>query len=267
MSPDGSEELQTFQYNGVDYLYNLEPQQLNFFYPAAFFDPYDRAKGGSETSSYQAHSVTMPNKMEFRIQGISGFKLPSLTIDIESFNTGFRIQNVKKPKSENNLTINWIEDSYHTVKRYHMNWMNHWYNKYLDCMVCGRKGKYRNFAFYLFHYVNINDKLGSPIYRAKPIALFNFLGLVPENLGSMDMSYDDGGSKPVAINYKYNGLNILFYPYTENDKDYIGGMAQEIQDGLDLSSLKNTGIVKGTENSSEIFSGVTDAGFEKVYYI
>lgn len=272
MSKDGDDNLQDFQYNGTDFLYNLEPQQLNFFMPVAFFDPYDAATGkGSESSSYSSHSISMPENLEYRINKVSGFKLPGLTIDDGDFDKGFRVNYAGRPTKQNTLTISWLEDSYQTVRRYHMNWLNHWYNKYLDCMVCGRQGKYRNFSMYLFHYVNINNGTGAPIFRAKPIACFTFMGLMPESIPDMTFDYSNGNNtSPVDITYKINGCQAFFYPYEKDDKAYIGGMAAEIQEGLDISSVKNTGIT-GTTTwgaiSSGAFGKVSDANHEKVYYI
>lgn len=272
ISQDGDDELQDFQYNGVDYLYNLEPQQLNFFKPVAFFDPYVRAEGKSSgTSDYNKTNILMPEGLDYRINKISGFKLPELTIKDDDFSTALRFNYVAKPEKPNKLTISWVEDAYQTVRRYHINWMNHWYNRYLDCMVCGRRGKYRNLSVVLFHYVNINKDTGAPIFRAKPIAMITFKGLIPEGVPAGNLDYSNGGNTAtVDINYKINGAELFFYPYEQEDKEYIGDLAREVQTGLDIDSVKNTAIVGETEygsSKSGKFGKVGDTNHEKVYYI
>jgi hypothetical protein len=274
MSPDGNSELQNYQYEGYQYLYNLEPQQLNYFAIDSFYDPYIRADGDSGEGTYDSPSSVIPDKLQYRIESISGFRLPGL--DIMESQSAIRIDYVKGAKDRNNtLTLNWKEDVYQTVRRYHINWMNHWYDKYLDCMVCGRRGKYRNLAAYLFHYKNMNTTSGVPIMKAVPIALVNFIGLVPKDLGEMQLSYAENGNvSSVTIQYQMNGMEMYFYPYDEEDKKYIGGMAEEVQKvGSDGNIIQtkimptSTWDANGAPLSTGAFAGVTDSNHSSVYYL
>ena len=274
MSPGGNNDLQNYQYNGYQYLYNLEPQQLNYFAIDSFYDPYQKAEGDTGAGTYDSPSTIIPDKLQYRIEEISGFKLPSL--DIMESESAIRIDYVRGRKEKNNLlTLSWKEDVYQTVRRYHMNWMNRWHNNYLDCMVCGRKGKYRNLAVYLFHYKNMNDNTGVPIMKAVPIALITFMGLVPKNLGEMKLSYSEtGNTSSVNIQYQMNGMEIYFYPYDESDKEYIGGMADEVQsigqDGIPIQTkILDTSAwdANGAPLAQGAFAGVTDSNHSKIYYI
>ena len=274
MSPGGNNDLQNYQYNGYQYLYNLEPQQLNYFAIDSFYDPYQKAEGDTGAGTYDSPSTIIPDKLQYRIEEISGFKLPSL--DIMESESAIRIDYVRGRKEKNNLlTLSWKEDVYQTVRRYHMNWINHWHNNYLDCMVCGRKGKYRNLAVYLFHYKNMNDNTGVPIMKAVPIALITFMGLVPKNLGEMKLSYSEtGNTSSVNIQYQMNGMEIYFYPYDESDKEYIGGMADEVQsigqDGIPIQTkILDTSAwdANGAPLAQGAFAGVTDSNHSKIYYI
>lgn len=275
MSPDGSKELQDYQYNGYDYLYNLEPQQLNYFAIDSFYDPYLRAQGTAGAGDYDNNSITVPDKMQYRIDKIAGFKLP--TLDFTPSESAIRVDYASNPKEKNNtLVLSWKEDAYQTVRRYHMNWMNHWYNRYLDCMVCGRKGKYRNLSVYLFHYKNINGgQTGAPVMRAVPIALITFIGLVPKNLGDLELNHSEpGNASSLSITYNMNGMEVFFYPYDPEDKEYIGGLANEVQKGGDIEGLVQTGILgtsvwdaNGAPLADGAFSGVKDNNHSKIYYI
>ena len=77
MSPDGNNGLQNYQYEGYQYLYNLEPQQLNYFAIDSFYDPYIRADGDSGEGTYASPSTLIPDKLQYRIESIAGFKLPN----------------------------------------------------------------------------------------------------------------------------------------------------------------------------------------------
>ena len=274
MAPDGNSELQDYQYNGYQYLYNLEPQQLNYFAIDSFYDPYQRAEGSTGAGTYDSPSTTIPDKLQYRIEKISGFKLPSL--DIAPSENAIRVDFVKGQKEKTNtLTLTWKEDVYQSIRRYHLNWMNHWYNKYLDCMVCGRRGKYRNLAAYLFHYKNMNDSSGVPIMKAVPIALINFIGLVPKTIGDIEFDYSEtGNTSSVNIQYQMNGLEIFFYPYDTEDAEYIGGVAAEVQKGTDIDNVIQTKILdtstwdaNGAPLADGAFAGVSDKNHSKVYYL
>lgn len=274
MSPDGNNTLQNYQYDGFQYLYNLEPQQLNYFAIDSFYDPYIKAEGNTGGGTYDSPSTTIPDKLQYRIEKIGGFNLPSL--DIQESDSAIRVDFVKGRKDKTNeIHISWKEDVYQTVRRYHINWMNHWYNKYLDCMVCGRRGKYRNLSAYLFHYKNMNTSNGVPIMKAVPIALMNFIGLVPQNIGDLEFSYSDtGNTSSVDITYRMNGIEIYFYPYDRDDLEYIGGMAAEVQKVTESGDVIQTKIMdtstweangKPLENGA--FAGVTDNNHSKIYYL
>lgn len=271
--------LQDLQYNGVDYLYNLEPQQNNLFMIDKFYDPVEMGNnssgnGGAQTS-YEING-DKPSNIEYRIKKVSGFKLPSLDVKSDMSSGPFRWNYVATGRTDQNtLTISWVEDVFWTVKRYHMNWMNHWYNKYLDVNVCGLKGKFRNLVLYSYHYVNVNTQTATPVQKAMPIARFQFNGLVPKSMneGSFDWA-SPGNEEFTDVQYTYNSLEVYFYPYTPEDREYIGGMAQFVQsEKADATGLYwNTGILGFTKTLDGMdlegqFKDCKDGLHPSVYYI
>ena len=273
-----AQSLQDFQYNGIDYLYNLEPQQNNLFMLDKFYDPY---LSGNSTDGYDMPSSGKPSKIEYRLKKVSGFKLPSLKIEDKYMSTPFRWNYVATGRSEaNTVKIDWVEDAFWTVKRYHMNWMNHWYNRYLDCMVVGQRGKFRNLVLYMYHYVNLNTTTATPIQKAVPIARFEFKGLVPKNLGDGNFEWGSPENEaPTSIDYTYNYLEIYFYPYTKSEKEFIGGLADFVQmaddyENTPVAKTWNTGIVGYSDAETLIglnpdgqFKDCKDGLHQAVYYI
>ena len=268
-------DLQDFQYNGIDYLYNLEPQQNNLFMLDKFYDPYEQ----TGTGGYDIADGQKPSKMEYRIKKVSGFKLPQLEIKDDFTTSAFRWDFVSTGRSgKNEVTIDWVEDAFWTVKRYHMNWMNHWYDKYLDCMVVGQRGKFRNLVLYMYHYINLNKDTAVPIQKAVPIARFEFKGLIPQSIGDASFEWGAPGNDSfTTVKYVYNYLEIYFYPYQQTEKEFIGGIADFVQsaasyENTSMSQTWNTGIVGYTTtlkgmNPNGLFGGVEDKNHHSVYYI
>lgn len=241
------EKLQDFQYDGFNYIYDLPPQQNSLFMVDEFYDPYY----STSTDGYDKSSK-LPKNIQYRIKKISGYPLPKLTIDSKTFNGPLRWNYVSTGRPEDNkLSIDWIEDAFWSVKRYHMNWMNHWYNRYLDCMVVGQAGKFRNLTFHLFRYKDVNKDSAVPIQKAVPIAKFTFRGLIPETLPDSDFGWGEEVSPTVTITYKYNDLEIYFYPFEDNDKKFIGGIADFIQQKNGTKEPYNTGITGFTNNDDK----------------
>lgn len=275
-----AQELQDFQYDGVDYLYNLPPQQNNLFMVAKFYDPYRNLTESSDVDAYAVTNAKIPDKMEYRIKSISGIKLPALNIDSSSLGTAFRWNYVSSNKStDNQLSINWMEDVFWTVRRYHMNWMNSWYNKALDCMIVGQNGKFRNLVMYSFRYKNLNESTAVPVQKAVPVARFEFKGLVPKNAGG-EVNFDwaeSGSGAALKVDYTFNHLEVYFYPYTKEEKNFLGGMAMFVQDAksyenTNIKDTFNTNITGYTDslkglNPEGQFKGVKNLAPASIYYI
>jgi len=129
------------------------------------------------------------------------------------------------------LTIEWHEDVYHSVKRYHLNWLQRWYNRGFDCLRCGPEGKFRRMAVVLFHYVNALGASEASVIEvpvARPLMVFDFGGLVPEGMGDWNFSYDgDANDQPVSITYKaarvswFYGNNIAVPRADRDENSYI----------------------------------------------
>lgn len=267
------QELQDFQYDGYNYLYDLPPQQNNLFMIDRFYDPY---VPGISTDGYNKSSQS-PKDIKYRIKKVSGFTLPALKV-APNLTSPFRWNYVSTGRTEDNqVNVEWVEDAFWSVKRYHMNWMNHWYNRYLDCMIVGQEGKFRNMVMYMFHYKNLNEDTAVPIQKAVPIARFEFKGLIPVKMPEGDFGWGEEISPTVSISYKYSYLEIYFYPFTKDEREFLGGIADIIQKADRYENTKpenvwNTGIVGYTDtlkgmNLEGQFGECKDGLHQSVYYI
>jgi len=205
--------LNHFQADGIDYLYDLEPQSNNLFY-AGFFRESDKQGGPQQRPFFNA---------AYRIKSVS-WNGPSLSFEHDPRT---HLPKMKSKEYDVSLTVEWHEDVYHSVKRYHLNWIQRWYNRGFDCLRCGPEGKFRRMAVVLFHYVNASEASDASVIEvpvARPLMVFDFGGLVPEKFGDWKFSYDsDDNDAALSITYKaarvswYYGKNIA----SEGHTDYI----------------------------------------------
>jgi hypothetical protein len=102
--------------------------------------------------------------------------------------------------------------------------------------------------------------------------------LIPESLPETDFGWGDEVNTTASIRYRYNYLEIYFYPFTKDEKEFIGGLADIIQrsDENEKTGPKdvwNTGILgftKTLQNMNDVdgqFSQCKDGLHYSVYYI
>jgi hypothetical protein len=189
--------LNSYQADGIDYLYDLEPQSNNLFY-AGFFRESDKQGGPQQRPFFNA---------AYRIKSISwnGPKL-SFEHDVRT-----HLPKMKTHDYDVSVTIEWHEDVYHSVRRYHLNWMQRWYDRGYDVLRCGPEGKFRRMSVVAFHYVNAADPKQASVIEvpvAQPIMVFDFGGLVPEGFGDWTFSHEgDQNDTAVQITYKAARVN------------------------------------------------------------
>jgi hypothetical protein len=200
-SQDVLDLINSFQSDGVDYVYDLEPQSNNLFY-AGFFRESDKPS----PASYQRPFFNAA----YRIKTIS-WNGPKLTFEHD---VRTHLPKMKSHEYDVSVSIGWREDAYHSVKRYHLNWMQRWYNRGFDCLRCGPQGKFRRMAVIAFHYVNAAEQSSASVIEvpvAQPIMVFDFGGLVPEGFGDWDFSSDsDGNDQLVNITYRAARVNWFY---------------------------------------------------------
>jgi hypothetical protein len=189
--------LESFQSDGIDYLYDLEPQSNNLFW-AGFF--LETNRGGKPVRQFY--------NAQYRIRKIN-IPFPKLNIEMHK---ELRTPIIQNAEYDQDLTIDWIEDVYHSVKQYHLDWISRWYSRKFDVLRCGTSGKFKQLIVIAFHYVN--DDAGPNIIEApkiQPVMAFHIAGLAPKGVPDLNFDYGaDGNDQNLSIQYKCGVINWLY---------------------------------------------------------
>jgi hypothetical protein len=206
--------IENFQSDGIDYLYDLEPQSNNLFWAGHFLEtPGNGGNGKPVRQFYNA---------QYRIRKIS-IPFPKLNIEMHK---ELRTPILQSAEYDQDITIEWIEDVYHSVQQYHADWISRWYSRQFDVLRCGTSGKFKQLIVIAFHY--INDEAGPMIIEApkiQPIMAFHLAGLVPKTIPDLNFDYGaDGNDQNLAIQYKCGVIHWLYgdqigLGYTQANED------------------------------------------------
>jgi hypothetical protein len=193
--------LEQFQSDGIDYLYDIEPQSNNLFY-AGFFQESITSEGKNTqavrpfyNAQYRIRKVTLP--------------FPKLEVEMHPI---LRTPLIQKATYDQEVTIDWFEDVYHSVQQYHLDWIARWYNRKFDVLRCGTSGKFKELIVVAFHYINDAD---GPVLietpKVQPIMAFRLAGLVPEGLPELNFDYNaDANDQNLSIKYKCGVIDWLY---------------------------------------------------------
>lgn len=194
------EDLANFEYDGVNYLYDLEPQQNNLFWAGNFND----GKAGNENFAF--------HNSQFRIQKIV-LKMPNLKFEVHP---QLRVPLIKAVEFSRELKIQFVEDVYHSVQKYHFDWLCNFYNRSKDCLVNDVKGKFRKLDVVLFHYVNTGGMQGTASQYVEAPMVEKILsleigGMIPEDYGNFELDMkNDAGEQLVEMSYKISRCYLKY---------------------------------------------------------
>ena len=204
---DMIKKLESFAADGIDYRYDIEPRSDNLFY-AGFFREGDELSPGSNqqrpfyNAAYRIKKVTV--------------NLPKLSFEFNKFT---HVPQLDKVMYDLTIGIDWIEDVYHSVQRYHLDWLQRWYNRSYDVLRCGPEGKFRRMCVIAFHYVNMSQNYSGVIEvpGIQPVFAIDIAGMVPEDFGDFAFDYSsDGADQAVSCKYK------AAHAYWLHNKDLSG---------------------------------------------
>jgi hypothetical protein len=203
------QKLEIGQWKGLEYLYDIEPQSQNLFYAGYFCEAGD----GSDE-----YSIKMFYNAAYRIKKVS---IPFPSIEVE-YHPETRAPLVKNVTYNNEISIDWFEDVYHSVQKYHLDWFNRWYSREYDCFRCGIKGKFRKMALVAFHYKNKNKESIIPIPEIEPLFAFIIGGLIPKTIPSMNFDYgSDGNDQLLSMSYGCGPIRWVYSNKTGRGDDEI----------------------------------------------
>ncbi len=254
----------------INFLYNLEPAQDNMFICSIIkpiktqgdgtieaTDSFDAglAASGKETSDTNASTpksrilYTAP----YRLLS-ADFSLP--TIDVE-FDPRTRTTYLKGVTYNQKFTMTWADDCFHSVRKYHHDWFNCWFQREKDAFVSSqnnepdKNGKFRAFKIFMYHMVHDKDGKVVP----------NIWGVIdvgdafPINLGKITLGEDPGESK-YTCEYAANFIDLKFV--TNGDDTLVNGPDKNYLQNMGFSSNEigrleaqfglRSGAKKGGEN-------------------
>lgn len=170
-----------FEFKGNEYLFNLDPATGNLFYLESIKISADIADGGQETSGDS-------NPLRYRVKSL---KLDN-TIGIEYDQNKILLPGnpicVTGIKEAHSVTIEWVEDSFFRVQKFHQDWIKNWFEN--KTLKDGLNGKLIDFHFIVFYFDNENGTL-SPVLKPKIAYEINLNGCAPTDLSDFSFSYDE----------------------------------------------------------------------------
>jgi len=251
---DDLRQMSNLEYDGINYIYDMPSGSNNSFYVAKF----------GEQLSKPDDFRTFDN-VAYRVHGVD-FSLPSL--EYESHDE-LNMEILKSVKFSKTISLMWLEDAYHSVQKYHFDWLTHFYNKKGDYLVNGAKGKFRSCKIILFHTRQREGGLGisevTPVIE--PILRLDVRGMQVKNFGGLSLKYGSPQSESllkidysiISCNLKYNvnyniatnggvagrtaatanasKTNVLWAPVTEMDANGLSGELQRM--GLSTTQILN----------------------------
>jgi hypothetical protein len=206
-----NELLNTFEWDGSSYIYELEPVSSNLFY-AGFF--YERAV--SQDVEKSAEGV-MGNGLggggplrnaPYRIVKVS-INMPTLETETNPYT---RVASIKSANRDFSVSISWRDDVYRTIQRYHYDWLNRWYDVRYDVLRCGIVGKYRRLSVIAYHFATKQSK-AQALDPPTPVPLFavDIGGMMPENFGNITFDYNsDGNDSFLECKYRASKIAWLY---------------------------------------------------------
>lgn len=200
----------------INFLYNLEPAQDNMFI-CSVITPIEKEAKSDGTLETNNSFGTSFNGLQSRTLYTAPYRLLSAdfslpTIDVE-FDPRTRTTYLKGVTYNQKFTMTWADDCFHSVRKYHHDWFNCWFQREKDAFVSGigesnpegLNGRFRAFKIFMYHMVH--DKDGKVIP--------NIWGVIdvgdafPINLGKVSLGEDPGDSK-YTCEYAANFIDLKF---------------------------------------------------------
>ena len=174
-----AEEIAEFEFKGNEYLFNLDPATGNLFY---------LEKISISTSTESKEILGKDNPLRYRVKSL---KLDN-TISIEYDQNRVLLPGnpicVAGIKEAHSVVIEWVEDSFFRVQKFHQDWIGKWFKN--KTLIDGRDGKLIDFHFIVFYFDNTGGNL-APALKPKTSYEITLKGCAPTDLSDFSFSYDE----------------------------------------------------------------------------
>ena len=192
------QEIAEFEFKGNEYLFNLDPATGNLFY----LDSIKISKTATESTE---NSTTIINPLRYRVKSL---KLDN-TIGIEYDQNRVLLPGnpicVAGIKEAHSVVIEWVEDSFFRVQKFHQDWIGKWFKN--KTLIDGRDGKLIDFHFIVFYFDNVSGNL-SPVLKPKKSYEITLKGCAPTDLSDFSFSYDEQDNGKTFVG-KYFAQEII----------------------------------------------------------
>ena len=192
------QEIAEFEFKGNEYLFNLDPATGNLFY----LDSIKISKTATENTE---NNNSIINPLRYRVKSL---KLDN-TISIEYDQNRVLLPGnpicVSGIKEAHGVTIEWVEDSFFRVQKFHQNWISKWFQN--KTLIDGRDGKLIDFTFIVFYFDNTGGTL-APALKPKTSYTVELKGCAPTDLSDFSFSYDEQDNGKTFVG-KYFAQEII----------------------------------------------------------
>ena len=192
------QEIAEFEFKGNEYLFNLDPATGNLFY----LDSIKISKTATENTE---NNNSIINPLRYRVKSL---KLDN-TISIEYDQNRVLLPGnpicVSGIKEAHGVTIEWVEDSFFRVQKFHQNWISKWFQN--KTLIDGRDGKLIDFTFIVFYFDNESGTL-APALKPKTSYKVELKGCAPTDLSDFSFSYDEQDNGKTFVG-KYFAQEII----------------------------------------------------------
>lgn len=201
------EDLAEFEFYGNEYLFNLDPATGNLFY---------LEKISISTSTESSKEILGDsNPLRYRVKSL---KLDN-TIGIEYDQNRVLLPGnpicVAGIKEAHGVTIEWVEDSFFRVQKFHQNWISKWFKN--KTLIDGRDGKLIDFHFIVFYFDNTSGEI-SPALKPKTSYEITLKGCAPTDLSDFSFSYDEQDNGKTFVG-KYFAQEIIINGGSEEPRN------------------------------------------------
>ena len=192
------QEIAEFEFKGNEYLFNLDPATGNLFY-------LDSIKISKTSTENTENNNSIINPLRYRVKSL---KLDN-TISIEYDQNRVLLPGnpicVSGIKEAHGVTIEWVEDSFFRVQKFHQNWISKWFQN--KTLIDGRDGKLIDFTFIVFYFDNTGGTL-APALKPKTSYTLELKGCAPTDLSDFSFSYDEQDNGKTFVG-KYFAQEII----------------------------------------------------------
>ena len=192
------QEIAEFEFKGNEYLFNLDPATGNLFY----LDSIKISKAATENTE---NNNSIINPLRYRVKSL---KLDN-TIGIEYDQNRVLLPGnpicVTGIKEAHGVTIEWVEDSFFRVQKFHQDWIGKWFKN--KTLIDGRDGKLIDFTFIVFYFDNTGGNL-APALKPKTSYKIELKGCAPTDLSDFSFSYDEQDNGKTFVG-KYFAQEII----------------------------------------------------------